>query len=51
MCMYIRMFHRTTICWHTSKNFVPPIKTIPCGESSEIDGLEAGKITYEYYSL
>ena len=21
---------------------------IPCGESSQIDGLEAGKITYEY---
>ena len=24
---------------------------IPCGESSQIDGLEAGKITYEDSSL
>ena len=46
MVMVIRMFHRTTICRgdnHTGKNFVPPIS----GESSQIDGLEAGKITFK----
>ena len=37
---------------HTRKNFVPPHKNkIPCGESSQIDGLEAGKITFKDYHL
>ena len=50
----IRMFHQTTICRrdnYTSKNFVPPINKIPCGESSQIDGLKAGKITFKDYHL
>ena len=50
------MFHRTIICqgdnyiyWQklcaTHKN------KIPCGESSQIDALEAGKITFKDYHL
>ena len=48
------MFHQTAICQgdnYTVKNFVPPIKKIPFGESSQIVGLEAGKITYIDYHL
>ena len=37
---------------HTRKNFVPPHKNkIPCGESSQIDGLEASKIIFKDYLL
>ena len=52
--MRTRLFHWTTICQGdnlTDKNFLPPKNKIPSGGISQIDALEAVKITYEDSSL